>query len=255
MSNRKLGLAIFALLFVAAIIGLLLLIPSYGDDSSSIVLPSESPALVRPGGTPPDAIDRVEVTPDTVQDVIYTLARPLTYSRDIRVEKFWQGGETVYDITVSTIDGITSILIQTEGFPNKNIIVTSNEYYIWYDGDSAPLVSEFTSFIAADRLADEMQMIITYEDVLNLDTQNISDAGYRGFGGEDCIFVEYTSPFFQYTTAYYVGINSGLLLGVEEYDENNSLIYRMIATQPSLDDIGETAFTLPNGSLLIGNEE
>ena len=81
--------------------------------------------------------------------------------------------------------------------------------------------------------------------------RDISDAGFTEFNGENCIFVEYLSPLFRYLTKYYVSIDHGLLLGVEEYDETGMLTYRMTASETIIDEVDPAAFTLPNGTVMI----
>ena len=67
--------------------GLRLFVP----DTAKIVLPT--PAASAQPGTEPGAdsgVVRVDVTPETVQDVIgQTLTRPESYFREVTIEDFW----------------------------------------------------------------------------------------------------------------------------------------------------------------------
>ena len=250
-----LGLAISTLLFIAAVVGVMLLSYSFSDDSGTITLPSGRPAPERPNIAQPDSPDRVEVTNETVQAIIFELSRPQSYSLEMLVEKFWHDGKAQHDIHVSVADGMTSILVRTQGYPDKRILVTPDEYYVWLVGDTVPYVGGPGLIGGPERLADEMQMMITYEDVLALDKQDISDAGFTDFGGEDCIFVEYYSPSFRYVTKYYVSVDFGLLMGVQEYDGSGALIYRMAALEYIIDEYDPSAFTLPDGTAVIDVQE
>ena len=62
-------------------------------EPEKIVLPPE-PSTTEPSGPIVDneAVDRVEVRPDTVQSAIEVLARPRVYTRTITVERYWSGG-------------------------------------------------------------------------------------------------------------------------------------------------------------------
>ena len=62
-------------------------------EPEKIVLPPE-PSTTEPSGPTVDneAVDRVEVRPDTVQSAIEVLARPRVYTRTITVERYWSGG-------------------------------------------------------------------------------------------------------------------------------------------------------------------
>ena len=69
-------------------------------EPEKIVLPPE-PSTTEPSGPTVDneAVDRVEVRPDTVQSAIEVLARPRVYTRTITVERYWSGGSGVSVIT------------------------------------------------------------------------------------------------------------------------------------------------------------
>ena len=75
-------------------------------EPEKIVLPPE-PSTTEPSGPTVDneAVDRVEVRPDTVQSAIEVLARPRVYTRTITVERYWSGGSGVSVITVAAADG------------------------------------------------------------------------------------------------------------------------------------------------------
>ena len=66
----------------------------FGPDTAKIALPTPE-ASVSPGTDPAaDGLVRVEVTPETVQNVIATLARPESYYREVTIEDFWGEGES-----------------------------------------------------------------------------------------------------------------------------------------------------------------
>ena len=72
-------------------------------EPEKIVLPPE-PSTTEPSGPIVDneAVDRVEVRPDTVQSAIEVLARPRVYTRTITVERYWSGGSGVSVITAGS---------------------------------------------------------------------------------------------------------------------------------------------------------
>ena len=75
-------------------------------EPEKIVLPPE-PSTTEPSGPTVDneAVDRVEVRPDTVQSAIEVLARPRVYTRTITVERYWSGGSGVSVITAARRHG------------------------------------------------------------------------------------------------------------------------------------------------------
>lgn len=94
------------------------------------------------------------------------------------------------------------------------------------------------------------QSIPTYEDVLSLDAEQISQADYQvtdDYGG--CIFVETAPDENGYALRYWVSLDSGLLAAAEKL-QNGELIYHMWETALDLAPTFDGEFTLPNGQTL-----
>ena len=250
-AKRILGITVFGVLFIAAVIGIMLIASYAGRDSDVIPLPEAQTPVTTSRETEPDALDRVEVERNNIQEVISSLSRPETYSRDIVIETFWEDGQAEYNITTSTARGVTSLRIVPPEGPEKRIIASSDTFYIWYNGDRTPYIGSLKDIYDGPRTVDEWQMLITYEDVIELDKNDIVDAGYNEFDGEYCIFAEYRSPLLGHTLKYYVSIDLGLIIGAEEYDETGALIYRMTASECVIDEVDLSEFTLPDGILLL----
>ena len=85
-------------------------------EPEKIVLPPE-PSTTEPSGPTVDneAVDRVEVRPDTVQSAIEVLARPRVYTRTITVERYWSGGSGVSVITVAAAMSSPAMMRSTSG--------------------------------------------------------------------------------------------------------------------------------------------
>ena len=247
-TGRIIGIIAFGILIIAALIGVMILTSVFGRDSGAIPLPAESPALERPEITEPDALNRVEVVRDTVQAVISTLSRPDTYSRDVTVEMFWEDGHVEYNISVWVTGGMTSMRSLSSSGIEKRVIITPERYYIWYFGDMTPFIGDFSSLEDAGRLSDELQMIVTYEDILGLEERNIVEAGFDLWGDEHCVYAVYYSRLLRYSKRYYVSIESGLVVGATEHDQSGELVYRMTAGAPNYNNIDPAVFTLPDGS-------
>ena len=248
--KRILGITVFGVLFIAAVIGVMLLTSFLRRDTDAILLPEPQTYPEPSGETEPDALNRVEVTRETVQAVVSELSRPHTYSRDVVIEAFWIGGSVKYDINVSAANGTTSLQIAAPDGVEKRIIISPEALYIWYRGDRAPYVGAISSAGDGYRTADEWQMLVTYEDLTLLDQDDIMEAGYTEFGGEYCIFAQYRSPLLGYTRVYYVSIDLGLVTRAEEYDENGELVYLMTAGDCMVEEADPAAFTLPDGTVL-----
>ena len=174
-----------------------------------------------------EAVDRVEVRPDTVQSAIEVLARPRVYTRTITVERYWSGGSGVSVITVAA----------------RHVITGDDAVYIWY-GSSRKVYSG-----ASALTQDAEQGILTYEDILALPPERIAAADYRALEGVNCIYVETEPDDAGYVERYWVSVSSGLLAAAER-ECDGAVVYRMAALTVSYDGVDAEDFTLPNGTVL-----
>lgn len=212
-----------------------------------ITLPDTSTApdqtLDEPGRTN-DALTVIEITPQTVQAAIETLARPEAYRRTITIEQFWSGGSGSYETTV-TVSGPWTRTDRT--MPDGRVrhsITGSETVYIWYNNETdvyAAPVGEIS--------ADNEQSIPTYEEILDLPTEAIVKSDYRSISGVNCIYVEAVDTW-EYTLRYWVSVDSGLLVAAEKL-LGDETIYRMGSLTVDRSEPEAAEFTLPNGTSLI----
>ena len=249
--RRIIGITVFGILFIVAVIGVMLMTSYFSRDNDVIPLPAIPTSTEPSADTEPDTFSRVEITRDNIRAVISEMSRPDIYSREIQIETFWENGQAIYDISANMAQGITSLRITLPSGTEKRIIVSADKFYIWYNGDRKPFVGSAEDSGDGNRTADEWQMLITYEEILDLDQNGIARAEYTEFGDEDCIFIEYRSPLLGYTREYYVSIALGLIVGAEEYDETGALTYRMTSSDCTEGEIDPTAFVLPDGTDLL----
>ncbi len=197
--------------------------------------------------TLPNQLQRVEVTTETVQNVIASLSRSASYYRECSIESFWGEASSTLTTVRTWVDGPWSHSSQTtpSGLIRHDLIGGGMVYY-WYEGESSWLEAP-----ADDSSADLAQHLPTYETVLRLPTQSITAAGYEKMGDLPCIYVEVTSPVAGYLERYWVSVDSGLLVAAETWHEG-SLVYRMSALAPtqSLLTAPKDIFALPNGTVL-----
>ena len=248
-TKRLLLITFFGILFIVALISLTLLVPNFGDDGRVLQLPSPAAPLPPPVETPQDDINRIEITRENVQAVVSALERPQVFSREVTIENFWDGGQSVFQFNVSVHSGVTSIISTTPHNIYRHVIVTEHYHYIWYEGETEPFVGSIDFLGEPLRIADEWHMLPTYEDLLNLDINLIIDAGITEFEDETCIFVVYKSPLLGMIRTYYISIAHGLVIGVWEYDENGVRVYRM--SSGSIEEVDMSAFLLPDGTSVV----
>lgn len=213
-------------------------------EPEKIVLPPE-PSTTEPSGPNVDneAVDRVEVRPDTVQSAIEVLARPRVYTRTITVERYWSGGSGVSVITAAAADGWLRLDVTETDGQTRHVITGDDAVYIWY-GSSRKVYSG-----ASALTQDAEQGILTYEDILALPPERIAAADYRALEGVNCIYVETEPDEAGYVERYWVSVSSGLLAAAER-ECDGAVVYRMAALTVSYDGVDAEDFTLPDGTVL-----
>ena len=187
------------------------------------------------------ALTVIEITPKTVQTAIATLD---AYQRTITVEQFWTGGSATYE-TMVTVSGPWTRTDRTMSDGRVRHCITGAEaVYIWYNNEK-----ELYSGPVGEISADNEQSIPTYENILDLPTEQIVTADYRSFSDINCIYVEASSPD-DHTLRYWVSVDSGLLVAAEKLIQG-ATIYRMGALEVDFSEPAAKDFTLPDGTVLI----
>lgn len=193
----------------------------------------------RPGGVV------VEVTPQTVQSLIASLERYDSYRRTV-VAEYFSAGQSVGTVTAQVwADGgwVRTTATLSSGVV-EHAVVGENTLWLWYD--SGPGVY---SGPAADKAADLVQRLPTYEDVLALDKKSITAAGYEERDGQPCVYVE-ANGLLGGMERYWVSVNSGLLVAAET-EKDGDVVYAISSRDVvSPLDGGSGVFTLPDGRVL-----
>ena len=245
--NRRMIVLAMTVLILGAILA------SFGRsilslDTAQVVLPGSEEGTSHQqenGPAPAPLFHPVEVNTDTVQDVIATLHRPDSYSREVTIERHWGENSSSSHIK-SWVDGgfQHSRQILPSGAVRHEIIAEAQRYY-WYDGSQRWLAAP-----AGEQNGDTSLRIPTYESVLELDPADITDAGYGLSGDYPCVFVEARDIDLGLTTRYWVSVDSGLLIAAEQ-SQDEKLVYRMSSTGPIQAPCpAGTDFSLPDGTLL-----
>ena len=246
-TKRMLGVTLFGLLFIIVVVGIMLLNLYFGNESEAVALPEHQTPVETSVTVESDDLDRVEVTKETVQAVVSALSRPQVYSRDVKIESYWDGGKAEYNVSVTVMEGFVSLTTVPPIGAEKRIIITPDMLYIWYEGDSTPYMGNLESLGDGYRTADEWQMLVTYEDLLKLDKSYIIDAGYVNYNGEYCIYAQYISPLLNNIGMFYVSIDQGLVVGAKEFNEAGELIYSMSTGECLIGEADPAMFVLPDG--------
>lgn len=214
--------------------------------SGNIILPDTDPLpeeSTEDAEHAADALHVVEVTPETVQDVIATLKRPAAYRRTVTVEQFWGSGSGTYETVVTVSEPWTRTDRTMPDGRVRHSITGEDQVYIWYNNDKKLYTSP-----SGGKTADHEQTIPTYEDILELPVEQIRIANYRTVSDLACIYVEAESN--GYTIRYWVQVETGLLVASEKLLDGKT-IYRMGALKVDQSVPSAADFLLPNGVSLI----
>ncbi len=241
---------------LALLITVVILIAVFAGFGSSIVfsgtpqveLPTPQPAeseTPQPGGQLADGILLVEVNQKTVQSVIATLTRPESYYREVTLETYWgQEGKATATAQVWVDGGFTRVDTALHGGILEHTIVGDGKRYRWYNNDW-----DYFTTNAGEKDADLMQKIPTYEDVLALNPEEITDAGYETRGGLACVYVEVAEDELGYRERYWVSVEQGLLVSAETV-KDEKIVLKMEAYSVEIPVRSGVSFTLPDGTVL-----
>lgn len=249
--SRKWFAIIIALIMVAAVF-YSFAINLFGDTPSVTLVDtgSQQGGETAPGGIYGSLLP-VELTPETVQSAVATLERYPSYQRTLTVE-YLRNGESlgVLSAAVAVDGGWTRTDVGYVGGVTEHSILGAGSCWLWYgEGPS------YVTMGAADMAADLAQRIPTYEDVLALDRQWITAAGYESRGDLPCIYVEVYQEELGYREKYWISVGSGLLVSAETYKEDQ-LVYQMTGYQVNRPlASGGDNFTLPDGTVLHQPED
>lgn len=213
-----------------------------------VVLPTAGSAAAEPsldGGGEGDGELVVEVTPETVQNVIGTLSRPDSYYREITLESFWGEGESAASTAMIWVDGgYVRVAVLLPDGQVEHTIVGEGSRYRWYNDERRYFHTD-----AGAEDADLMQRIPTYEDILALDPSAITAAGYEEKEGLGCVYVEVLEEQLGYRERYWVSVDLGLLVAAETV-KGEKTVLRATAYSMEIPVRGGQPFLLPDGTQL-----
>lgn len=237
----------------AVIVGVIIAVALFSAFSVSLF--HKTPAVVLPSLTPAPSESqvptgegdhiRVEVTVDTVQQVIATLSRPESYSRTVTVEILGTGDRFSTTTASVMVDGGWTRVNAT--LPDGRIyhsLVGEGRRYVWYGNETG-----YGEFEAGETSDDLAQRIPTYEDVLALPREDITAAGYGLIGSTPCVYVAVETEELNYTEKYWISVETGLLVYAESTKDGQAF-YRMSGDTIETPATPGVTFTLPDGKVL-----
>lgn len=239
MKRLNTSVYLIALLALVVVIVLLALLLPDGGGNIEVMLPSGAVSTgdeLTSGGWRDDD-SRIEVNPETVQEVIGTLEAAMVYSREITFKTFWPGGEGLSTITVKANNDKLRIR-ETIGGESRNALILGEELYIWYDG------GEVFAGRAAQNETDRLQRMISVSHILEIPESDILEASYTELDGVPCVYVKFLSGELGFTEGAYVSVATGLLMAADSYD-GDTLLSQLRSSEPDLSTPDDGEFVPP----------
>lgn len=209
----------------------------------AVILPTLEP-IPSDGGGQRD-YERVEVTVDTVQQVVATLERPESYARTITVETLGADGAFgVSEASVIVDGGWTMTSVNLPDRRVRHSIIGEGRQYVWYGSERA-----WREYGAGERSADLSQRLPTYEDVLEARREDIVYAEYALSGSLPCVYIAVAQEELGYVESYWVSVDTGLLVHAES-SKDGQVFYRMSGYTVETPATPGLTFALPDGTAL-----
>ncbi len=242
----------FAGAIILLCILLLLFLPDMGGTLINTVpeFPPESSDFV---GSSAESLTRLTITKENVKAVIAEMERPEEYFSETESVLSHASGSGSFLRRKWVKGKFSRIDIINPGQTSASLhyILTEKDAYIWRSYDKTPL-----KLGRGELSADDLQMLMSYEDILNAETENITTAQHTKYDGIDCIYAEVKDPSLGYSERYWVSSSSGLLVYGQTLDENGAVIYTVSVKQTETAPQDKELFRLPDGSLPDGlNQE
>lgn len=238
-----LAIAVTVFLAVAVSFGL----PAFTRDVPEVTLADVNQDA---SGQQSEGVLAVSVTPQTVQSVIATLSRPDSYYRELTVGLYWNHGTAGDENTVQiwADGGYLKTAITAQGTVQYRL-VGDDRFCLWYSGDRI-----WKELPVQQAHGDLAQRIPTYEDVLALPLEQISEANYERKNGKDCIYVAVENTTLGSVDRYWIETATGLLCAAEMV-EDGQVVYEMTETAFRTPLEAGVNFALPDGTVLHETSE
>lgn len=238
-----------AVLFSGIFLGIYM--PSHHSDANcEIVLPKDegTGSLVQQtnsGSQQNSAYSDIQIDTENVQAVIASMERPAAYSVCIQSTLYYDNSSTNMVCRQYVKDGFSRINYLGNGTGIQFCSVFGESgYYSWKYGSS-------TYYYTKDQhwKADTYAMLPTYEDVLKLDSKEITEAKLINIHYKPCIEVS-SQKDKEYSYTYIISAETGLLVQANYY-KNGEKIRQVTLSEFSDDTPDDSYFQLPNGTLVL----
>ena len=190
--------------------------------------------------------DRVVITPDNVVSVISEMKRPEHYYYETESELFAKDASVKYFHKVWRQDSWTRI---DALFPDLSVklhtIYGLEKAFYW-----EPAARTYHTSAIGDISTDESQMLMSYEDILELTSDEIISAEFTTYENQGAIHVVAQPTDSGHQTEYWISTEHGLLLSAIVKD-GDSVFYTIKIKSLNLAAQEDVIFRLPDGTLAM----
>lgn len=185
----------------------------------------------------------VTIDKTNVKSIISAMARPKEYFSETQSILSHKAGSATYTRRRWAREGLSRVDL-ISATQTMHYVYTSDKVYVWRAGNRTYYTASRGEFEP-----DDAQMMMSYEDILIADDDNIISASLTMYDSTPCIYAELRSPHTGYTERYWVSATTGLLLHGETLDTSSSVIYSITTTQTDISEQAPENFTLPDGKI------
>lgn len=221
--------------------------------------PPAPPALTLPTPLPSDGIyhasgpdgiflEKDKISPETAISLLATLAPPEHYAREFTVKTYSQDQNKRYTVssvayTVWASGDKYKIRETRPSLSDKFTLIKKNKVHIWY---ADAVKKRYTTTVNTPEVAMLFSRMLSYADLQRITADQIVQAGFYtdSLSQEQCLFLEYVSGTFSYRTQVYLSFETGLILGISDYDDEE-LVYSMESQVTHLSKPSADVFRLP----------
>ncbi|MBE6915480.1 MAG: hypothetical protein E7471_02470 [Ruminococcaceae bacterium] len=190
--------------------------------------------------------DRVLITPDNVISVIAEMHRPEHYYYETESELFAKDASVKYFHKVWRQDAWTRIDSLTSDLSVKLHTVYGLEKAFYWE----PNARTYHTSAIGDISSDESQMLMSYENILELTPDEIVSAEFTTYENQGAIHVVANPSDSNHQTEYWISTEHGLLLaGIVKNDD--TVFYSIKMSALNLAEQEDVVFSLPDGNLAM----
>lgn len=234
-----------ALIGILVLVLLLLFLP---DMSSTLIdtIPEHPPELHLIDSENNELLQSITVSRDNVKNVVSVMKRPSEYFSKTESTLYHASGNATYSRQkwVKGELARVDIFALNSSNPYMHYIYSKDNVFVWRSGDRTPFKTARGHFEA-----DDIQMMMSYEDIVSAEDDEILDARVTAYDSAPCIYAEIKKAATGYTEKYWVSYSTGLLVFGQTFDENGKLIYSIATTRTDVSTQSTDTFLLPDGNL------